>query len=134
VVVGSVSALAAVCALTVLDLGRSARWAPLCTDVVLVCGLSARQLADAGACAAALASCAGGAEVRLVVRTGRRDAVGPEEVAAHLDLPLAGVLPDDQRSVADADRGLAPGSRSGGAASTAADHVLRECGLVGVPA
>ena len=133
VVVEAVSALSAVCALTVLDLGTSSRWASLCTDVVLVSGSSARQLADAGACAAGLAR-ASDAVVRLVLRTGRRGAVGPEEVAAHLDLPLAGVLRDDPRSVADADRGRAPGGRAGGAASTTADQVLRECDLLGVPA
>jgi hypothetical protein len=133
VVVEAVSALSAVCAVTVLDLGTSTRWASLCTDVVLVSGSSARQLADAGACVAALAR-SGDAVVRLVLRTGRREAVGPEEVAAHLDLPLAGLLRDDPRSMSDADRGRAPGSRAGGAVSTTADQVLRECGLLGVPA
>lgn len=132
VVVDCVSALSTVCSLTVLDLGTSARWATLCTDVVLVSGSSARQLADAGACASSLRR-ADGAAVRLVLRSGRREVVAPEEVAAHLDLPLAGVLRDDARTVADADRGLAPGARAGGAASSTADRVLRECGLLGVP-
>ncbi|MGO4341137.1 hypothetical protein [Pedococcus sp. 2YAF34] len=133
VVVEGVSALSGVCGLTVLDLGTSPRWASLCTDVVLVCGSSARQLADAGACAAGLAG-SGEAVVRLVLRAARREQVGPEEVAAHLDLPLAGVLRDDPRTVSDADRGRPPGSRAGGAVSATADQVVLECGLVGVPA
>jgi hypothetical protein len=133
VVADCVSALSAVCALTVLDLGTSTRWAALCTDLVLVAGTAARQLADAGAVAAAL-SRSGGAEVRLVLRTGRRGTVAPEEVAAHLDLPLGGVLADDPRSVGDADRGRPPGSRAGGATSVAADRVLQECGLLAVAA
>jgi hypothetical protein len=133
VVVDCVAALSTVCSLTVLDLGTSSRWASLCTDVVLVSGSSARQLADAGACASALRR-AGGPAVSLVLRSARREVVAPEEVAAHLDLPLAAVLRDDARAVADADRGLAPGVRSGGAASSTADRVLRDCGLLGVPA
>ena len=133
VVADCVSALSAVCALTVLDLGTTTRWASLCTDLVLVAGTAARQLADAGAAVAALTTPVG-AEVRLVLRTGRRGAVAPEDVAAHLDLPLGAVLPDDPRSVADADRGRPPGSRAGGATSVAADRVLQECGLLGVPA
>jgi hypothetical protein len=58
------------------------------------------------------------------VRTGRSDPVSPEEVAVHLDLPLAGTLRDDARVVADADRARMPGSRSSGGLTVLADTLL----------
>src|SRR5690349_700497 len=46
VVRAALSGLGQVCALTVVDLGVSTRWADRCTDLVLVVGSTARHLAD----------------------------------------------------------------------------------------
>ena len=46
VVRAALSGLSEVCGLGVVDLGGSTRWAELCTDLLLVVGSTARQLAD----------------------------------------------------------------------------------------
>jgi hypothetical protein len=120
----AVSALADVCGLTAVDLGRSMELVQECTDVVLVSGTSARQLADASAVAPRLE---GTRPVRLLLRMRRGDSTNPEEVAAHLDLPLAGILHDDGRVVGDADRARVPGSRSSGALARVVDRLLADC-------
>lgn len=117
-------ALSSICALTVLDLGGSLRWAARCTDVLLLSGTTARHLADAAAMAAGLSRHR--AAARLVLRTGRREAVSAEEVAVHLDLPLAATLRDDAQVVADADRARVPGSRSGGGFAGGLERLLAE--------
>lgn len=122
-VVGTaVAALARVCGVAVVDLGCSLWLADRCTELVVVVGTSARHLADATALAELVHEL--GHPAALVVRTGRSDPVSPEEVAVHLDLPLVGTLRDDSRIPADADRGLAPGSRSSGALPALADSLL----------
>lgn len=129
-VVGAVvEALAVVCGVTVLDLGRGVTVPAACTELILVSGVSARQLADASAVVAGLVRAGDGElSVRLVLRMGRREPVSPEEVASHLDLPLAAVLFHDARVVGDADRGRPPGLR--GVLASVADRVLMECGAV----
>lgn len=118
-----VDGLAQVCPFTALDLGRRVDLVDLCTHLVLLVGTTARQLADA-------AAVAGDEEVppdpvpRLVLRSGRRDPVDPEEVAGHLGLPLAGVLRDDPHVATDADRGRVPGTRARGTVERVADRVL----------
>jgi hypothetical protein len=57
-------------------------------------------------------------------RTGRSDPVEPEDVALHLDLPLAGTLREDARVAVDADRARLPGSRSSGALASLVDSLL----------
>ncbi|WP_157581419.1 hypothetical protein [Phycicoccus sp. Root563] len=124
-VVGAcLGALSSICALTVLDLGGSLRWVAECTDVLLVCGPTARHLADAAAVAAEVGRL--GVPVRLVLRAGRREPVTGEQVAQHLDLPHAGTLVDDSQVVADAERARAPGTRRNGAFVTAVDRLLAE--------
>ena len=118
----AVAALARVCGVAVVDLGCSLRLADRCTDVVVVAGTSARHLADATALAEVVHEL--GRPAVLIVRTGRGDPVSPEEVAVHLDLPLAGILRDDARIPADADRGRPPGSRSSGALPALVDSLL----------
>ena len=122
VVRAALTGLARVCGVVVVDLGHSLGLADECTELVVVTGTSARQLADSTALADAVhaLSCPAG----LVVRTGRGDAVSPEEVAAHLDLPLAGTLRDDSRVVTDADRARTPGSRSSGGLVVLAEALL----------
>lgn len=122
VVSAVVEALAGLCAVTVLDLGRDLGLVRWCTDLLLMAGGSARQLADAAALAPLLHDAAPGA--RLVLRTGRRDPVLPEDIADSLDLPLAAVLADDARAATDADRARPPGERDGSALARAADAVL----------
>jgi hypothetical protein len=131
VMAAAVSALAEVCALTVVDLGRSVEHAQWCTDVVVVSGLAARQLADASAVVPELVRQATSA--RLVIRAGRHDHLLPEDVAAHLDLPLAAVLADDPRALTDADRAKMPGARRASALTRAADQVLSSCTLQARP-
>lgn len=124
-----VRAVSAVVGLTVLDLGTSATAVDLCTDVVVLAGVSARHLADAAAWAdvAALAdAAASGPVARLLLRGPREHRVTAEEVALHLDLPLVGVLPDEPRVRADETRARVPGSRARGALSAAADRILAE--------
>lgn len=124
-----VEALAQVCGLTVLDLGRRIEVPPPCTELLLVSGCSARQLADASHAATSLARDPDRQlSVRLVLRMGRREAVSPEDVATHLDLPLAGTLLDDAKVATDADRGRPPGRR--GMLASFADHLLVECGAL----
>jgi hypothetical protein len=127
VMAAAVRGLAEVCAVTVVDLGRSVEHAQWCTDVVVVSGLTARQLADASAVVPQLVRRAPSA--RLVLRAGRHDPFQPEDVAAHLDLPLAAVLADDPRALTDADRAHLPGSRRASALTRAADQVLSTCAL-----
>jgi hypothetical protein len=122
VVRAGLTGLARVCGVASVDLGRSVWLADQCTELVLVAGTSARQLADATAAADAVHEL--GIPAALVVRTGRSDPVSPEEVAVHLDLPLAGTLRDDARVVADADRARMPGSRSSGGLTVLADTLL----------
>ncbi|HEV7147181.1 MAG TPA: hypothetical protein VGN48_09315 [Pedococcus sp.] len=132
VMAAAVSALAEVCAVTVVDLGRSVEPAQWCTEVVVVSGLTARQLADASAVVPEVLRQAPAAG--LVIRAGRHDPFQPEDVAAHLDLPLAAVLADDPRALTDADRALLPGARRGSALTRAADRVLSTFALSALPA
>ena len=125
VMASAVRALAEVCAVTVVDLGRSIEHVRWCTDLVIVSGLTARHLADASAVVPELVRLAPAA--RLVLRSGRHDPVQPEEVAEHLDLPLAAILADDPRALTDADRARVPGARRASALARAADHVLASC-------
>lgn len=126
-----VSGLARVCGLTVVDLGMSLPWAAECTDLLLVVGTTARQLADGAGVAERLHDL--GVPAALLVRTCRGGAVSPEEVAAHLDLPLAGLLRDDPRLSQDADRGRPPGTRGSGPFASVVDALLsvREPAAVG---
>lgn len=126
----AVLALARLCAVTVVDLGHHGGAPPgaglvdACTDVVLVAGTSARRLADGVAAARRVTGPARPESVGMVLRTPRRDALQPEEVALRLDLPLVAVLPDDSRVVVDTDRGRVPGTRSAGRLGTVADRLL----------
>lgn len=122
VVAATLAGLAGVCALTVVDLGGSLARAPACTDLVLVVGSTARQLADGAGVAERLHEL--GLPAALVVRTRRGEAVAPEEVATHLDLPLAGILRDEPRVRADAERARPPGVRDGGPLAGLVDLVL----------
>ena len=122
VVRAALAGLGRVCGVVVVDLGRSLWLADQCTELVLVAGTSARQLADATAVAAAIHEL--GCPAWLVVRTGRGDPVSPDEVAVHLDLPLTGLLRDESRIVTDADRARLPGSRSSGGLATLASALL----------
>lgn len=128
--VRAVTALARLCALTVVDLGRDggpcARAGLLesCTDLLVLAGTTARRLADAVAAARVVAGGAQSGSVGLVLRTPRRDVVEPEQVALRLDLPLLALLPDDAQVVADADRGRVPGTRPAGRLTTVADRLL----------
>lgn len=118
----ALTGLSQVCALTVVDLGGSTRWAEECTDVLLLVGTTARQLADGAGAAERMNDLR--VPSALVLRIQRGDPVAPEEVAVHLDLPLAGVLPGDPRVVLDAERGRPPGSRRSGPFATAVDSLL----------
>lgn len=122
VVRAAVSGLARVCGLTVVDLGMSLEWAAECTDLLLVVGTTARQLADGAGVAERLHDL--GVPAALLVRTRRGEAVSPEEVAVHLDLPLAGLLRDDPRLPQDADRGRPPGTRGSGPFASVVDALL----------
>lgn len=130
VVRAAVAGLARVCGLTVLDLGGSTRWAEECTDLLLVVGTTARQLADGAGVAERLLD--GAASPALLLRTRRGDVVSPEEVAAHLDLPLAGSLRDDPRVALDAERGRAPGLRASGPLAAVVDTLLSTSAPVSV--
>ena len=122
VVRAALSGLARVCGLMVVDLGGSTRWAGECTDVLLVVGPTARQLADGAGVAERLGDL--DVPASLVMRTHRGVGVSPEEVAVHLDLPLAGTLRDDPRVVPDAARARPPGSRGSGPQVAALDSLL----------
>lgn len=125
-----VDGLAAVCGLVVLDTGGVPELLDVCTAVVVLAGVSARRLADAGALVQ------GGvlpADALLVLRGGRREPVAPEDVAVHLDLPLAAVLRDDPRVRADEDRARLPGSRARGSVDGVADRVLAMVGVGASP-
>lgn len=136
VVEAALAGLGRTCGLTVLDLGRSLHLAHRCTDMVVLCGTTARQLADGAALAARLLAAGDGQDpvarpvgatgrpIGLVVRLRRGDRVEPEAVALHLDLPLAGTLGDDPRAAADADRGRPPGERRVGALARVVDELL----------
>jgi hypothetical protein len=127
----AVRALGDLCGLTVVDLGRRTELVQECTDLVLLSGTSARHLADASALVSRLD---GRHPARLLLRMGRGESVSPEEVAVHLDLPLAGTVAHDGRVVADADRARTPGSRSSGALARAVDRLLVDLGLTDAPA
>lgn len=131
VMAAAVGSLAEVCAVTVVDLGRSVEPARWCTEVIVVSGLTARQLADASAVVPEVLRRAPAA--RLVLRGGRHDPFQPEDVAAHLDLPLAAVLADDPRALTDADRAQLPGARRASALTRAADRVLSTLILPSLP-
>lgn len=118
----AVAGLARVCGLTVVDLGTSTRWVGECTDVLLLVGPTARQLADGAGVAERLHDLDVPASV--VPRTRRGDGVSPEEVAVHLDLPLAGVLADDSRVVLDSERARPPGSRGSGLFARTVDAMV----------
>ncbi len=121
----AVAGLARVCGVVALDLGRSPWLADECTELLFVAGTSARQLADASALVELLHDLDRPASLVLRTgRSGRSDPVAPEEVAAHLDLPLAGTLREDSRVAVDADRARPPGNRSSGALSPLVDAVL----------
>jgi hypothetical protein len=128
--VRAVQALGRLCAVTVVDLGRGAdppRGAALvdaCTDLVLLAGTSARRLADGVVAAHRITGLAQLASVGLVLRTPRRDALEPEEVATRLDLPLVAALADDPRVGVDADRARMPGTRQASGLTRVADRIL----------
>jgi len=127
--VRAVTALARLCALTVVDLGRGggaqegAGLLQACTDLLVLAGTTARRLADVVSAARLVAGAPQGS-VGLVLRTPRRDVVEPEKVALRLDLPLVALLPDDAQVMADADRGRVPGTRPAGRLTTVADRLL----------
>ena len=123
IVRAAVVGLSGVCPVTVLDVGLAWGCLPRRSDVVVVSGLSARQLADAAVVVPTLIDAVEG-EVQLVLRGGRRDVDLAEEVAGHLDLPLLGLLRDDPRAPTDAHRGGMPGARRGSALAAAAELVL----------
>ncbi|WP_157693118.1 hypothetical protein [Pedococcus dokdonensis] len=122
VVEAALAGLAAVCGLVVVDLGGSLARAAACTDVLLVVGCTARQLADGAGVAERLHELP--LPAALVLRLRRGDAVTPEEVAAHLDLPLADTLRDDPRARVDAERARPPGTRDSGPLAGLVDLVL----------
>jgi hypothetical protein len=122
VVRAALAGLARVCGVAVVDLGRSLSLADACTELVLVAGTSARHLADATALSDTVDHLDRPAV--LVLRTGRADPVSPEEVAVHLDLPLAATFRHDSRISVDADRGRVPGSRSSGALAVLSDSLI----------
>lgn len=126
VVLAAIAGLSVVCPVTVVDVGARLDRLPARSDVVVVSGVSARQLADAAvAVPRVLDAVAGG--VHLLLRGGRRDVEVAEEVAHHLDLPLLGILRDDARAAGDAHRGGMPGARRGSALAVAAGLVLDAC-------
>lgn len=127
VMAATLAALAELCPVTVVDLGRSLRLVDRCTHVVLVSGMSARQLADAAALAPLVLERS--PDVRLALRTARRDPMQPEVVASLLDLPLATVLHLDARAVTDADRARMPGARDSSALARAAEDVVSAMAL-----
>jgi hypothetical protein len=122
-------------AVTVLDLPRTSPYAGLlaaqCDVVLLLCGLSARHLADAEqAVAAVMPSCP---EVWLVVRGRGRRIELAEAVAAHLDLPLAGCWREDARVRVDAERGRPPADRPSPALRVLAKRALAAAGQAARP-
>ena len=122
----TVEGLRTVCGLVVLDTGPRPELLDLCTAVVVLAGVSARRLADAGALVqAGLLP----GDALLVLRGARREPVAPEDVAVHLDLPLAAVLRDDPRVRGDEERARLPGSRSRGAVESVADRLLELAGV-----
>ena len=127
VMVATLAALAELCPVTVVDLGRSLRLVDQCTHVVLVSGMTARHLADAAALAPLVNERS--PDVRLALRAARRDPVHPEDVASLLDLPLATVLHQDPRAVTDADRARMPGARPSSALARAAEDVVSAVAL-----
>jgi len=124
VVRAALAGLARVCGVVVVDLGRSLWLADQCTELLVVAGTSARHLADATALASRVHELDRPAV--LVLRTSRGDPVSPEEVSVHLDLPLAGTLPDDPRVEVDADRARSPGGRSSGGLAALTDSLLSQ--------
>jgi hypothetical protein len=129
VMVATLAALAELCPVTVVDLGRSLRLVDQCTHVVLLSGVAARHLADAAAVVPALLERS--PDVRLALRAARRDPVQPEDVASLLDLPLATVLHQDPRAVTDADRARMPGARPSSVLARAAEDVVSVLALSG---
>jgi hypothetical protein len=127
-----VAALATTASVVVLDAGTRAECLDLCTDAVLLCGTTVRQLADGAAVGHRLHG--RGLPTRLVLRVRGRSTVDPEDVAFHLDLPLVATLREDARVGTDPARGRLPGSRAGDAVGAVADRVLDElvdAGVVG---
>jgi hypothetical protein len=122
VVRAALAGLARVCGVVVVDLGRSLSLSDVCTELVLVAGTSARHLADATALAETVRDL--DCPTVLVLRTPRAEPVSPEEVAVHLDLPLAARFPDESRVGVDAERARVPGSRRSGALALLSDSLL----------
>jgi hypothetical protein len=110
VVRAGLDALRTVCAVTVVDLGRSLDLAPACSEVLMLAGASARHLADADVTARALAPLTSGS-ARLVLRAGRRSDLDADEIAAHLEMGLAAVVRHDARVLRHAGRATLPGRR-----------------------
>jgi hypothetical protein len=127
VVDSALSALAGVCGISVVDLGRSHDLVSSCSHLVLVAGTTARHLADADAVAGELRGSA--VQPVLALRQGRALEVPAEEVAVQLDVALAVVLQDDPRAPRNADRAAMPGT-TGGATAAAADALLVELGVL----
>lgn len=127
VMVATLAALAELCPVTVVDLGRSLRLVDRCTHVILVSGMTARQLADAAALVPLVLQRS--PDVRLALRPARRDPMQPEDVASLLDLPLATVLHHDPRAVTDADRARMPGARRSSAIVRAAEDIVSALAL-----
>jgi secretion/DNA translocation related CpaE-like protein len=93
-------------------------------DVVLVVGAQVRAVAAAVGLVQLVH--AAGRRPRLVLRTDRRDRLGPRDVAAALGVEVTATLPTDHDVAAAADRGeLAKLALTGRLASVAAD-VLAE--------
>jgi hypothetical protein len=128
--VRAVQALGRLCAVTVVDLGRDGGPPPgaalvdACTAVVLLVGTSARRLADGVVAAHRATGLARVPSVGLVLRTARREALEPEQLATRLDLPLVAALTDDPRVGADADRARMPGTRQSSGLTRVADRIL----------
>jgi hypothetical protein len=80
--------------------------------VLLLAGVTPRQLSDAVAARARLAAAAAGGAcgaIGLVVRGAPRSGDLPSAMADHLDLPLAACWRDDGRVALDGERGRTPG-------------------------
>jgi secretion/DNA translocation related CpaE-like protein len=110
----------------VLDLPASVHelpaWLRWCTAVVVLTGLGPRALADADAACGVAAKAV--SSTWLAVRAQPRQRPLVDRVVAHLDLPLAALIPTLPELAAEADRGLVPGERDRHQLSEVADHVV----------
>lgn len=122
--------LAQAVGLVAVDVGRSEpalqAVLPRCDAVVILAGLTVRQLADADVVIGrVLQRCPDG---WLVTRgTRARDELS-DAVAAHVDLPLAAHWAADPHVVRDAERGSAPAAHGRSRLAALADRVL-DCAL-----